>query len=573
MKCGGTAKYRLGGVIKYFTDGGTVTAPGSGGGAAGGGGGTTTGMAGAASTGGKSDVMSDITRLRQAKLNGVTVEEEKMLNEEFRNKYGEESMMALIAGNAISEGRYINQAAGAGFVMDGSEAYKKFGVENAKQDAKNYGNSVGGKALTEVANYIQGKTDDLSPDIANIFTMNQGDVLGDYKTGKKAITSFPTTTGQGAGGGMGAGNKVTTGIEDKSLPNWGRAKTQQAMLNKLIEADKSTDKPAMLKEDDIVGKMTTDAMDRYEKAGLYKRPALFSDENLKQYAANVKAGIKIKSDAKTPTDAAKPVTSTGGKTTIPTAPTGGKTAFEKSNEEYGKIAQDAIERHDNMRRKEWDEMLAPYADNTSTEEGYKKYKEKMDEYFEKYPGEYQEEKRKSGYLTEKDKRIKEGTIGRLGAFGASAPTTEQPKTTTKPTTKPIQKYGDITGALGGMGQGLGNIIDGIGSGLSSGFESMMDYAGKKFTPTTKMTDDQVNNPKETRQGNMPPQVYSGQMLTELKKEREALMMKIEQKKKQGKTYDNDPEVQKMSDRYMKLEDIIANSDSDVETDDTYKRYK
>ena len=106
-----------------------------------------------------------------------------------------------------------------------------------------------------------------------------------------------------------------------------------------------------------------------------------------------------------------------------------------------------------------------------------------------------------------------------------------------------------------MGQGLGNIIEGVGAGLSQGFESMMDYSSKVAMPTTKLTDEQVNNPKETSQGNAPRATYSGQMLSELKKERDMLLKKIESIEKSGKKADAETK------RFYELNDIIANSET------------
>jgi len=92
------------------------------------------------------------------------------------------------------------------------------------------------------------------------------------------------------------GGEIKT--EDKSLPNWGRAKTQQEILNKLIKEDKSIEKSGALVEDDIIGPKTIEAMRKYEANGSYKRPVLFSDENLAQYKKNVEGMNKTKDTEK-----------------------------------------------------------------------------------------------------------------------------------------------------------------------------------------------------------------------------------------------------------------------------------
>ena len=82
--------------------------------------------------------------------------------------------------------------------------------------------------------------------------------------------------------------------EDRSLPNWGRAKKEQMKLNELIRKDIAEGKKVeLLEEDDIIGEKTLAAMNRYEGKG-YTRPELFKDKWLAEYKKNAAAGIGIK---------------------------------------------------------------------------------------------------------------------------------------------------------------------------------------------------------------------------------------------------------------------------------------
>lgn len=75
-------------------------------------------------------------------------------------------------------------------------------------------------------------------------------------------------------------------VDIPNMPNLGRVQGQQEKLNYLIAQDKesgNTNTPEFLETDDIIGPKTLAVMNHYEKKGVYKRPYLFSDDNLALY--------------------------------------------------------------------------------------------------------------------------------------------------------------------------------------------------------------------------------------------------------------------------------------------------
>jgi len=75
-------------------------------------------------------------------------------------------------------------------------------------------------------------------------------------------------------------------VDIPNMPNLGRVQSQQEKINYLIAKDKesgNTNTPEFLDTDDIIGPKTLAAMNHYEKKGAYKRPYLFSDDNLALY--------------------------------------------------------------------------------------------------------------------------------------------------------------------------------------------------------------------------------------------------------------------------------------------------
>lgn len=75
-------------------------------------------------------------------------------------------------------------------------------------------------------------------------------------------------------------------VDIPNMPNLGRVQGQQEKLNYLIAQDKesgNTNTPEFLETDDIIGPKTLAVMNHYEKKGAYKRPYLFSDDNLALY--------------------------------------------------------------------------------------------------------------------------------------------------------------------------------------------------------------------------------------------------------------------------------------------------
>jgi len=260
MKCGGTATYRLGGVIQYFTDGGKIsnTKPGSAGAGAGGGG----GRLDAAGAGGGLGERDNALRMKLDRIKSANTKDDIIkLGKELGMEEEEQSpvMRALQYKTSILHSD----------------------IASATNDGKpNSGNNSSEKIIAGIKNSVKG--DDKS--------------MLSYVLGESPDYSYSNPSnslGSGAGSSGGASSS-----EDKSLPNWGRAKTQQEILNKLIKEDKSIEKSGALVEDDIIGPKTIEAMRKYEANGSYKRPVLFSDENLAQYKKNVEGMNKTKDTEK-----------------------------------------------------------------------------------------------------------------------------------------------------------------------------------------------------------------------------------------------------------------------------------
>jgi hypothetical protein len=89
--------------------------------------------------------------------------------------------------------------------------------------------------------------------------------------------------------------KASNAQLDYSLPNLGYAKLEQKKLNDLIQAEiKAGAKDLeLLVEDDIIGKNTLSAMNRFEGKG-YIRPEGFKDKWLKKYAEDYANGVRMK---------------------------------------------------------------------------------------------------------------------------------------------------------------------------------------------------------------------------------------------------------------------------------------
>lgn len=166
-------------------------------------------------------------------------------------------------------------------------------------------------------------------------------------------------------------------VDIPNMPNLGRVQGQQEKLNYLIAQDKesgNTNTPEFLETDDIIGPKTLAVMNHYEKKGAYKRPYLFSDDNLALYKKQAEErmvkkqivdSVKIQESTPStnPIDIMNIIGPQGKSYSIDYPMNLMRNAYasnqeyakmvdEKSNQEYSKLADERIKLYQDKKAKE-----------------------------------------------------------------------------------------------------------------------------------------------------------------------------------------------------------------------------
>jgi len=197
-------------------------------------------------------------------------------------------------------------------------------------------------------------------------------------------------------------------VDIPNMPNLGRVQGQQEKLNYLIAQDKesgNTNTPEFLETDDIIGPKTLAVMNHYEKKGVYKRPYLFSDDNLALYKKQAEErmakkqivnSVKIQESVPStnPIDIMNIIGPQGKSYSIDYPMNLMRNAYA-SNQEYSKLADERIKLFQDKRAKEkmiYDKSNQEYAN--LADERFKFFKSN-DEYAKLSDGRQKLEKEKT----------------------------------------------------------------------------------------------------------------------------------------------------------------------------------
>lgn len=276
MRCGGKAKYNFGGLVKKMRDGGEIRKYGDGG----------------------EVEPPKVTPEKVALIKEIKGHYDRLGGPATVRAYGKKIDEAFGAEDPIGQSIHAILMKNEGnFNVDYSSSPSKGGgyeerkIVNKGTKEDTYVN----KGMGTIYDYFSGNISDDGL-VQSLSAGSGGSMDSGTNVGKTYLEQMPgvvTPTGTGAEKKPAQVTAPGTMKEDRTLPNWGRLKNEQVKLNQLIQNDTSADKPKLLDTDDVLGKLTGDAMDYYEKKGAYKRPELFSEANVEQYKKNASAGIGI----------------------------------------------------------------------------------------------------------------------------------------------------------------------------------------------------------------------------------------------------------------------------------------
>jgi len=243
-------------------------------------------------------------------------------------------------------------------------------------------------------------------------------------------------------------------VDIPNMPNLGRVQSQQEKINYLIAKDKesgNTNTPEFLDTDDIIGPKTLAAMNHYEKKGAYKRPYLFSDDNLALYKKQAEERMAKKQivdnvriqELTQPTNPVDIMNIIGpqGKSFSIDYPMNLMRNVYASNQEYRKLANERFKFFENEKAKE--KMLFDKSNKKNAKLADEKTAKsnKFDVYA---PFKFMQQPLAKAPDNNKKTKVEKASSFTLPSFNYSSPKTEEkkPVTTKKQSEQPKQNLSD-----------------------------------------------------------------------------------------------------------------------------------